>query len=259
MSWWHFPPETKEIQLDEKWSFVYKKQKNCAANDDVCGDNWDHVAYDPEHKLVIAVVPGKRTLANTDKLVSEMKARTGGRMLDLISSDEYKPYTTAILNHYGDKVQPERKGSVGRQPKPIMVPSTGLNYVVVHKTRKNGRVTKIEPKIIFGDERDIAEALATSSVSRCINTSFIERYNGTDRHQNGRKARSTYEFSKNWGIHNWFTYFVTYTYNFCWPVRTLRQKNQSGKYEKRTPAMAAKLTDHIWTLEEWLSMPAVQR
>ncbi len=250
---------TKEIQLDEKWGFVYKKQKNCANDDKFCGDNWDHVAYDPEHKLVIAVVPGKRTLENTNKLVAEMKKRTGGKQLDLIASDEYKPYKTAILQHYGDAIQPERKGAVGRLPKPVMIPSKGLNYVVVHKTRQNGKVTSIEPKIIFGTETDIAEALAASKVSRCINTSFIERYNGTDRHQNGRKARATYEFSKDWETHNLFTYFICYSYNFCWPVRTLRQKNTEGKYKKRTPAMAAKLTDHVWSLEEWLSMPAVQR
>ena len=187
-----------------------------------------------------------------------MKRRTGGKQMNLISSDEYKPYTTAILKHYGDEVQPERKGSVGRPPKPKMVPSQGLNYVVVHKTRKDGRVENIEPKIIFGKEEDIEAMLSQSSVSRCINTSFIERYNGTDRHQNGRKARATCEFSKKWEIHNWFTYFVSYTYNFCWVVRTLRRQKKDSKYEQRTPAMAAKLTDHVWPLEEWLSMPVVQ-
>ena len=41
-------------------------------------------------------------------------------------------------------------------------------------------------------------------------------------------------------------------------VRTLRVKNGEGKYDAVTPAMAAKLTDHVWSLDEWLSMPAVQ-
>lgn len=247
------------MQLDEKWSFVCQKQKNVAANDAcIRGDNWDYVAYDPEHKLVLEVVPGKRTAENTDKIVEAMKKRTGGKLLDLIASDEYKPYTKAILKQYGEEVQPERNGKVGRLPKPIMVPPKGLNYVVVHKTRENGKVTKVEPKIIFGEEEDIAEALSRSKVSRNINTAFIERYNATDRHQNARKARCTYEFSKKWEQHNWSTYFVSYAYNFCWPVRTLRVKNEEGKYEAVTPAMAAKLTDHVWSLEEWLSMPVVQ-
>ena len=71
---WLFPPATREVQFDEKWSFVAKKQKNCdPANpaDDNKGDWWDHVAYDPEHKLVLAVVPGAR--------VTEMPVRHHAR------------------------------------------------------------------------------------------------------------------------------------------------------------------------------------
>ena len=71
-----------------------------AANDAyIRGDNWDYVSYDPVHKLVLEVVPGKRTAENTDKIVEAMKKRTGGKLLDLIASDEYKPYTKAILKH----------------------------------------------------------------------------------------------------------------------------------------------------------------
>src|SRR5271166_3335153 len=54
---WLFPPRTSEVQLDEAWSFVAKKQKNCDpadSADDHKGDWWDHVAYDAEHKLVLA-------------------------------------------------------------------------------------------------------------------------------------------------------------------------------------------------------------
>ena len=77
---WLFPPRTREVQFDEKWSFVAKNQKNCdPANpaDDHKGDYWDHVAYDPEHKLVLAVVPGARTQENADEVVAEVKDRTG--------------------------------------------------------------------------------------------------------------------------------------------------------------------------------------
>ncbi len=50
-----------------------------------------------------------------------------------------------------------------------------------------------------------------------------------------------------------------YSYNFCWPVRTLRQRGPDGSWQPRTPAMAAGLTDHVWPLDEWITMPAVQR
>ncbi len=53
-----------------------------------------------------------------------------------------------------------------------------------------------------------------------------------------------------------FSYF---SYNFCWCVRTLRVKGDDGRYQGRTPAMAAGLTDHVWSIREWISFPAVQR
>src|SRR5262245_16669609 len=73
-SWWPFPFGTREVQLDEKWTFVGKNQKNCDPTDpdyDHCGDHWDHVAYDPEHKLALAVVPGARTEENARAVVAD--------------------------------------------------------------------------------------------------------------------------------------------------------------------------------------------
>ena len=70
---WLFPPATREVQFDEKWAFVGKKQKNCDPNnpdDAQCGDYWDFVAFDPEHRLVLAVVPGggrPRTLRRSSR------------------------------------------------------------------------------------------------------------------------------------------------------------------------------------------------
>lgn len=54
------------------------------------------------------------------------------------------------------------------------------------------------------------------------------------------------------------TYFTMYRYSFCWPVRTLRQGHRETGYTQRTPAMAAGLADHVWTLREWLTFPSVQ-
>ena len=54
-------PQTRELQMDEKWSFVAKKEKNCDEDDpedQFQGDCWDHVAFDPEHRLVVSVVSG---------------------------------------------------------------------------------------------------------------------------------------------------------------------------------------------------------
>jgi len=57
-------------------------------------------------------------------------------------------------------------------------------------------------------------------------------------------------------IHNAATYFICYSYNFCWPVRTLRFQQDDDSWMQRTPAMAAGLASHVWTLEEWLTYQA---
>jgi hypothetical protein len=59
-------------------------------------------------------------------------------------------------------------------------------------------------------------------------------------------------------MHEAMTYFTMYSYNYCWPVRTLRERDSEGAWRKRTPAMAAGLTDHVWSLKEWLTFPAIQ-
>ena len=101
-------------------------------------------------------------------------------------------------------------------------------------------------------------ALAASSVGRVVNTSFVERHNGTDRNRCSRKVRKTYAFSKDWKVHRAATALSYFSYNFCWPVRTLREKGTDGKWQQRTPAMAAGLTDHPWSLTEWLRFPGIQ-
>jgi len=261
MNWWRFPPETNEVQFDEKWAFVGKKEKHCNENnlaDRHQGNNWDHVAYDPEHRLVISVIPGKRTAKNVDKLVADFKKRTNGRIMNLITSDEYKPYKKAILKAYGRNIKPPATGKRGRPKGSQRVPAKGLKYATVHKTRHKGRVVKIDLRAIFGSKSEIMAAIEASAVSKMINTAFIERHNGTDRNRNARKVRKSYCFSKDWNVHNAMTYFTMYSYNFCWPVRTLRVQSRDEQWLSRTPAMVAGLTGHIWSLSEWLSYPAVQ-
>jgi IS1 family transposase len=261
-SWWLFPPETREVQYDEKWAFVGKKEKNCDPDDpddQRQGDHWDHVGFDPEHRLVLSVVPGKRTAENVQQLVDDVKERMEGRIPNLITTDEYPAYETAILEAYGKEVVPERTGRPGRPKNPYKVPPKNLKYATVHKTREKGRVVKIDFRVIFGTVAAVTAALRRSQVSKAINTAFVERHNGTDRNRNARKVRKTYCFSKDWDVHQAVTYFTIYTYNFCWAVRTLREQHADGQWHPRTPAMVAGLTDHVWSLHEWLAYPSVQR
>jgi len=249
------------VQCDEKWSFVAKKQKRCDLQDPADhskGDCWDYVAYDPQHKLVLSVIVGRRcnrralelmaVVKQKVKLPSQARARRKAKSRKkaksrrkahalLLATDGYTAYPRAMTLTFG------------------LPPPKGLAYAVVDKQRdEQGRLRGVTTRPVWGSMRSIEQALRDSPVSTTVNTSFLERHNGTDRHRNARKARRTYRFSKDWLIHEAVTYFTYYTYNFCWCVRTLRSKRkQNGRHPPRTPALAAGLSDHVWTLHEWLS------
>jgi IS1 family transposase len=256
-----FPPLTTEVQFDEKWAFVAKKEANCDRSDpadDHKGDYWDHVALDPEHRLVVSAIPGARTIENTEALVADFHRRTEGRLMDLMTSDDYPAYETAILHVYGETVTPPRTGKPGRPKASYQAPPPGLTYATVTKRREKGRVVEIGTRVVFGTVAAVASALGMSKVSRAINTAFVERENATDRHRNARKARKTYRFSKDRRYHEAVTFLSLYSYNFCWPVRTLAFRDEEGRLRRRSPAMSAGLADHVWSMSESLSFPAVQ-
>jgi len=259
---WIFPPRTREVQFDEKWGFVYKKQKNCDVNnpdDAQRGDYWDFVAFDPEHRLVLAVVPGARSGENAEAIVAEVKERVSEETPVLLTSDELPAYATAIEATFAAPVPPPPQRGPGRpRVRPERRLPEGLCYATVHKERENGRVVAVEQKQVFGTPADLEKALEESAVSGRVNTSFVERNHGTDRGRNARKARRTYRFSKDWEVHEAMTYFTMYSYNFCWTVRTLRVRKEDGGWQARTPAMSAGLADHVWSLEEWLAFPVFQ-
>jgi hypothetical protein len=207
----------------------------------------------------VSVVPGKRTEDKVQQLVGDFKERTGGRLMNLLTSDEYAAYKAAIFEAYAETQEQPRTGRPGRPRQPRKVLPEGLKYATVHKERKGGRVVKVTTRVVFGTPAAVLAALALSLVSKVVNTVFIERHNGSDRNRNRRKVRKTCCFSKDWQVHEAMTYFTMYSYNFCWPVRTLRVRVSKKGYRQRTPAMAAGLSDHVWSIAEWVSRPSVQR
>ena len=217
------------------------------------------MALDPESRLVLAVVPGARDAEGVEEVVGEVRRRTGGRVLDLVTSDDYPAYETALLEAYGQEVVTTAAGRPSRKMVLEKVLPPGMNYATVEKRREKGRVVEVVTRVVFGTLAAVQAALARSKVSRSINVSILERQNGTDRHHNARKVRKTYTFSKDWRVHEAITYFTMYSYNFCWPVRTLNERDDQGHWRQRTPAMAAGLSDHVWTIREWVTMPGVQR
>ena len=119
-------------------------------------------------------------------------------------------------------------------------------------------MVKVEARLVYGTLLRLAAALVWA-VLGSVSTVFIERSNGTDRGRNSRKVRKTYRFSKDWEVHWAMTVFTLYSANFCWAVRTLREEIAPRRYRQRTAAMVAGLSDHVWTLKEWLSFPSTNR
>ena len=106
-------------------------------------------------------------------------------------------------------------------------------------------------------QQQVAEVLAEGSTAPTINVSYVERWNGSQRHFNARKARKVYTFSKDWVFHVAVTWLVVTAYNWCWTPRTLREpvQGEPGHYQQRTPAMVAGLAAAPCTLAQVLACP----
>jgi hypothetical protein len=183
--------------------------------------------------------------------------RTEGRPL-LITSDAYPAYGVAIRQVYGAEVTTTPTGRPVRRMARERVPPPELTYATVENRRRKGRVVEILVRLIFGTMAALGRALRLSRVSRRVKVSFRERYHATDRHKDARKVRKTYTFSKDRRMHESMTDFTIYSDNFCWPVRMLEDREEDGRVRKRSSAMAAGLADHVWTMRDWITTPAVQ-
>jgi hypothetical protein len=212
--------------------------------------------------LIVSLVVGRRDADSVVQLFTDFYGRTGGHLPQLIVTDEYAPYKAVILGTYGvtreeltltaeEEREYDRDGMAG-----YFFP-VEITYATVHKEKENGRVVAVNSQVVFGTPGQAEQTLSESERSRTINTSFVERYHGTQRQFNARKKRKAYTFSKELSLHEACTWLVVVWYNFGWCVRTLRQKVQEepARYDNRTPAMAAGLTDHAWSMRELVAYP----
>ena len=243
--------EVTECQLDEMWSFIGKKEKNLDPVEKlhkILGDAWIWIAFDAINKITLAYNIGKRTVPYAISLIEDVK-RVTKHIPDLFSSDQLDQYAEALLQVYGRILYPSRKPGPGRPPNPRIVPSKDLNYVQVVKQYKKYRVVKVSRKIVFGDPKKIESILAESSVSKMINTAYVERNNGTIRHMDSRCVRKTFRFSKS-KINHERQLALTLAYcHLCRPHKTLTKRHG----QPTTPFMAANITDHVWSMGELLS------
>jgi len=212
------------------------------------------VGFDPVSKILPALVVGKRTKANSYKLVEKIYSVPDG-VIPFFTSDELKHYKDALLKVYGipeDIPKEPRKRERLRKPK--LRPPPELRYAQVVKHRRKGRVVSITTKVIFGKEEEVRELLEASPVSKSVNISFIERNNLTLRQQSRRLGRKTNGFSKDISRLEAQLYLALGYYHFVKEHFGLRKESEDNrkKWFQRTPAMAARITDHIWSTRELL-------
>jgi IS1 family transposase len=204
-------------------------------------------------------VVGRRDADTVVRVFTDFYGRTDGYLPELICTDEYAVYETVILDPVGvlrEELELTPEGDAGFSPGDFFFPEE-VSYATVHKEKEGGRVVAVSERLVLGSEGQLKQTLEGSERSQTVNTSFVGRYHGTHRHFNARKKRKAYTFSKELSFHEAATWLVVLWYNLGWCVRTLREKAQEDppRYHQRTPAMAAGLADHAWTMEELLGYP----
>jgi IS1 family transposase len=183
--------DLSECQLDELWTFVYKKEKHLTAFETLrvarrYGDTWIWTAFDPVHKLVPTWRVGKRTLTDAKRFIQALKLRLDSR-IPFFTSDDLPHYADALLAAYGVLVTPPRRFDRGRPPSPRLEPPPGLVYAVVIKEREHGHVTQVTTPVIYGTEAQVAACLRASPISETISTWGVER-NRLRRHHSSTLA-----------------------------------------------------------------------
>jgi IS1 family transposase len=187
-----------ECQLDELWTFVFKKEEHLTAFEKLArryGDTWIWTAFDPVHKLVPTWRVGKHTLTDAKRFSKALKLRLDSH-IPLFTSDDLPHYPDALLTVYGVLVTPPRRFKRGRRLSPRLEPPPELVYAVVVKEREHGHVTKATTRIVYGTEAQVAARLRASPISKAISTWGVERNNLTIRQHSRRLARKVNAFSK---------------------------------------------------------------
>jgi IS1 family transposase len=222
--------------------------------------HWVWVAMDPESKLLLVIDVGARTLALAQRLVHQVTQGLAPDCAPLFLTDGFREYLTALLTHYGQWVQPPRRQATGPVPKPRWMPLPQLLYAQVVKTVRRRRLVRVRHRVVFGSLEAVNDILAP--LGWHINTAFVERINLTIRQHVAAVGRRVSTLCKGEdGLRQQLAVFHCY-YNFCLPHASVRLplpppeftdgSGSATQWQPRTPAMAAGLTDHVWTLREVL-------
>ena len=254
-----------QVQLDELYAVLSAVRDGDVSEAEAIerlsrSPHWVWTAIEPETKLLLHVQVGERTLAMAHAVVHRIAQLVAPGGVPLFLSDGYPNYLTAIVTHFGHWVQPPRRQARGPAPKPRWMPLPELLYAQVVKTMRRRRIVQVTHRVIFGTKVAVNQVLAAHGWQ--INTSFVERLNLSLRQRvAAMRRRSATSCKGEDGLGQHLVLFQAY-HNFVLPHASLREAlatpiptNGTGSakvWQPCTPAMAAGLTDHVWTLREVL-------
>ncbi|MEK7402802.1 MAG: IS1 family transposase [Gemmatimonadota bacterium] len=223
---------TQRVQADEQWAFIYSKDRNTPPElreTGERGDCWTWVAIDADSKLVITWRVGRRDAENAVIFMDDLAARVKGRIQ--LTTDALGAYFRAVEQAFGIH---------------------GVDYArlvkVFGQSFESGPSRRYSPAQVVGTE--VLPGMGDPDPKH-ISTSFVERVNLTTRMQNRRFTRLTNAFSRKLANHMHAIALHFFYYNFCKAHASLT-KTAGGIH--RTPAMAAGVTDHVWTLDEFVGL-----
>ncbi len=212
--------QVRDVECDELWAFIGKKQKRVQPQDDPnLGDAYTFVAIERHSKLILNFALGKRDQRTTDSFIEGLRHATAQTPFQ-ITTDGFAPYRSAITTTLHDKI-------------------TGFAQLIkVYRASTEGE-GRYSPAEVASVETVL---VAGQPDPERICTSIVERSNLSTRMSTRRFTRLTNAFSKCWENH-WAAVCVWFTfYNFCRVHKSLRC----------TPAMEAGIADHVWSVRELL-------
>ena len=210
---------------------------------------WIHTALAIGSLFVLWVDVGPRTQEMAAGMLAQVVARV--KPLPLFFSDGWKAYPAALLQVLGGIYRRRRRGKGGRKPKPRLGAPKTLFYAQVVKPRTAaGRVLGGCTRVVFGGPRRFLNQMRLRGLGSTIHTAFVERWYGTVRGLIAPLRRRSRGLSWSASRHRGRLWLVVDLYNFVIPHRSLRQGTQ-----RRTPAMAIGLADHVWTYRDYIWRP----
>jgi hypothetical protein len=255
----------EQLQLDELYAVLRELKAGAISDDEALerlerSPDWVWTAMAPQSKLLLVIDVGTHTLAMAQRVVHQVVQRLAPGCVPLFLTDGFREYMTALLAHFGHWMQPERRRDKGPLPKPRWVPVPELLYAQVVKSYRRRRIVGVTYRVIYGTMERGQQVLA--AYGRKMNTAYVERLNLDIRQRVaavGRRVNTLCQGENS--LLDQLALFQVY-HNFVLPHASLRQAlpipeatNGSGSFKRWrpcTPAMAAGLTDHVWSLKEVL-------